>query len=299
MGRAGHQMNIAAKFDHIVITRFSAVFTAEQPPPSREWLEYRLAFFVEATCSSLERQRPSREYRWMVFFDDRCDADFKQRVESLSEGLFEPVWTHENFWSGVVQREVQEKTTAPYLITTRLDSDDGVAIDFIAGVQAEFQHQDLLFVNFPRGLQVDRSGAIYKLDYPSNPFLSLVEQRQTGRSPLTVFGSGAHRSAGLHGPVREVMTHPMWMQVVHGSNLANGVRGSRTTPKEANRWFDLELPYSRTVSPVRLFGEWTRQATINLLRRVRHPKEAKFWRSAAADRRRGTHTKPRMHYAPR
>ena len=38
-----------------------------------------------------------------------------------------------------------------WLLTTRLDSDDAIARDFMAAVQREFIPTDGLFVDFPRG----------------------------------------------------------------------------------------------------------------------------------------------------
>jgi len=280
-----------ADFDHFVVTRFSAVFTDEHPPPDPAWLRYRLAFFVEACRASMSRQSGSPEFRWLVFFDDRCDAEFRADVDELAEGVFEPIWTHEVFWAGILPREIAARSTAPFLITTRLDSDDAVATDFIAAVQREFAGQERLFVNFPRGLQVVRSGALYQRDYPSGPFLSLIEARSE-QPPLTVFGSRGHTKARRLGPIREVMAPPMWLQVVHGSNIANEVRGMRVSPRQANARFDIDLDYAHRVSGVELAAGRLKQAGRGALRWLRHPRAALEWMRGATDRIRGTHTKP-------
>ena len=53
-----------------------------------------------------------------------------------------------------------------------------MAVDFMATVQAQFARQDRLFVSITRGVQIDRSGAVYLSDQLSNPFLSLIERRE-------------------------------------------------------------------------------------------------------------------------
>lgn len=65
----------------------------------------------------------------------------------------------------------------PHLITTRIDGDDAMAVDFMAAAQAQFAGQERLFVNFPRGIQIDRSGAVHSSRILSSPFLSLIERR--------------------------------------------------------------------------------------------------------------------------
>jgi hypothetical protein len=279
-------------FDHFVITRFSAVFTPDQPPADEAWLEYRLAFFVQASCAALERQRPGSEFQWLVYFDDRCSPEFRARIDVIADGLFEPIWTHEVFWSGVVPRDVAARSDAPFVVTTRLDSDDAVAIDFVESVQAAFDHQELLFVNFPRGLQVDRSGAVYRLDYPSNPFISMIERRNEGLPPTTVFGAGPHTKVRRLGQLLEVATHPLWMQVVHGSNLANGLHGTRTLPAEANRWFDIDLPYRTQVARHRFVVEWVVQRVRRGALWFREPRLAYRWAVARREGRRGTRLLP-------
>jgi hypothetical protein len=281
----------AADFEHVVLTRFSAVFTHDQPAPDPAWLRYRLGFFVEACVASMRRQEGHPPVRWLVFFDDRCDKEFRAEVDELSRGVFEPIWTHDVFWSGLVPQVVAQRSSAPWLITTRLDSDDAVAKDFVSAIHGQFEQQELMFLNFPRGLQVARSGEIFLRDYPSGPFLSLVERRDPEKLPLTVFGSRGHSSARRLAPIREVMTHPMWMQVVHGSNVANEIRGVRVSPRIAEEHFDIDLPYETSV-PARVLARQSMKRIAGGARRwIAHPRSSKLWFTAMLDRLRGTHTK--------
>ena len=278
-------------FEHFFLTRYSAVFARDMPPAQEDWLRYRLGFFVEACLASMTRQSVGN-FRWLVFTDDRCSDEFRADFESLAEGCFEPVWTHEVFWNDVYRDAVAERSEAPYLITTRLDSDDAVAIDFVASVQAQFGHQDRLFVDFPRGLQLDRSGAVYRYDHVSNPFVSLIERRQPGQAPMTAFGRGMHGRVRDLGPLREVITPPMWIQVVHGGNLANDIRGPRVHPKVVAERFDIDLAYRQQVALPTLLREKAVQFTRLWLRRLSRPSLALEWARARCDRARGTHDKP-------
>ena len=101
-----------------------------------------------------------------------------QDIESIAEGVFTPVWSHEPFRRDTFAEPAAAVGDAPFLITTRIDSDDAMAVDFMATVQAQFARQERLFVSITRGVQIDRSGAVYLSDQLSNPFLSLIERRE-------------------------------------------------------------------------------------------------------------------------
>lgn len=280
-----------ADFEHFVVTRFSAVLVPGQEPMGSDLLRYRMGFFREACVPSV-RAQTERGFRWLVFFDDRCPEDFRAEVEDLGQGLFEPVWTRGVFWDGVFGDAVGERSEAPYLVTTRFDSDDALARDFVASVQARFAHQESLFVNFTRGLQIDRSGAVYRYDHRSNPFVSYVERRSPGRPPATVYGPHGHSSVRDHGPVLEVKAPPMWLQVIHGGNLSNDVRGSRVGPQVVRERFEIDLPYDESTAGLRLVvARVAQEARVWRLRRER-PELAREWLDTRVSRVRGTHLKP-------
>ncbi len=120
-----------------------------------------------------------------------------------------------------------------------MDNDDCVAVDFIESIQAQFREQQMEAINFMSGLQI-RDGEVYaKLD-PSNAFISLIEN-VGGRNPSTVF-MDTHDQLGSHAPLHQVKTHPMWIQVVHASNIANTIRGIRTDGRSVGQYFDANIP---------------------------------------------------------
>ena len=114
-------------------------------------------------------------------------------------------------------------------------------------MQAQFARQDRLFVSLTRGVQIDRSGAVYLSDQLSNPFLSLIERREPGRLPDTVYVA-KHARARAHGPVREVRAPVMWAQVVHDLNLSNIVNGPRLNPRVVAERFRFDLGYDADIA---------------------------------------------------
>jgi hypothetical protein len=264
---------VPGAFDHVLLTRFSAVTNPDAPPMPEDWLRYRLGFFYDACYPSVTRQRGA-EFRWLVVFDDRCSDDFRADIEDLAEDAFTPLWTHAAFHRGSFAAPVAELATAPHLITTRVDSDDALAVDFMASVQARFAGQERLFVNFTRGVQIDRTGAVYRSDALSSPFLSLIERRDPERLPDTVYVT-KHARARASGPVLEVSAPVMWAQVVHGVNLSNIVNGPRTAPEVVADRFDFALGYDG-----RIGGASGLVTALNRVRRTwsNAPGTAQVWR---------------------
>jgi hypothetical protein len=289
----------APEFDHVLLTRFSAVMSPGAGPAGEEWLRYRLAFFDDVTYPSVISQtgaQVGRDFTWLVLFDDRCSPEFRADVVYLAEDVFTPVWTHEDFRRDIFAEPVAAATdrdagTAPYLITTRIDSDDAMAVDFMATVQAQFAQQERLFVSFTRGLQIDRSGAVFSSDYLSNPFISLIERRRPGRLPDTVYVA-KHARARAHGPIREVQGPPMWAQVIHDLNVSNIVNGMRTSPRVVGERFRIDLAYDASIGGRRLRGEQARQAGRLARLWGAHPGELTKFLEARWWRLRGTHERP-------
>jgi hypothetical protein len=184
---------------------------------------------------------------------------------------------------------VEEVAQRPFLITTRLDSDDAIGTRFVEVVQAQFDEQEALYVDLVRGLQVDRTGQVFRYDYPLNPLISFIERRDG--SPRTVFQSFRHGDSRRHAPVRAVITSPMWVQVVHGGNLMNAVRGPRVHPRAAST-VEMDLPYRNSVGTVALLRERTASWARLLWLWARHPRQMKDYLSAKGVVAQGTQTLP-------
>ncbi len=278
------------EFDHVLLTRFSAVLAPGAEPAGEEWLRYRLGFFYDATYPSVSSQSVA-DFTWLVLFDDRCSEEFRADIESIAEGVFTPVWSHEPFRRDTFAEPVAAVGDSPFLITTRIDSDDAMAVDFMATVQAQFARQEPLFVSITRGVQIDRSGAVYLSDQLSNPFLSLIERREPGRLPDTVYVA-KHARARAHGPIREVRAPVMWAQVVHDLNLSNIVNGPRMDPRVVAERFRFDLGYDADISGRALLAGRARQAGRLAKLWASHPGELTKAVEAWTWRLRGTHDRP-------
>lgn len=219
------------KFEHVILTRFNV---SVDYSPSRlgldlDWLTHRFELF-ERFCYPSVFHQSNPNFRWLVFFDSETPACFQEQIKAYADWKnFIPIYV-DGMLTGRRVRQILLETLNPatqYLITTRLDNDDAISKDFVEQVQAEFNEQEFTFISFVNGYVLsDRK--LYWFKYKANPFVSLVEKRTepTPEGFKTVF-SVAHDQLHSNQQVRQVITQPAWLQVIHGRNVSNRVRGIR------------------------------------------------------------------------
>jgi hypothetical protein len=216
----------AGTVDHLLLTKFNVMLRGQSPPLpglAAGWLEGRLQLFEEWALPSVRRQTRA-PLAWLVFVNAQTSPDFLERLERLCRPTatlvpVEGVLTDQRIGE-IVQAHLPRRTAT--LITTRLDSDDALAAGYVETMAAQAASWRG-FVNPRSGLQLAGSRVLRCWDR-SSPFLSLIEERDPGRAPLTVFCTEHQRAAEV-APVRQLRGRPLWLQVVHGGNLGNEVRG--------------------------------------------------------------------------
>jgi Putative rhamnosyl transferase len=232
---------MAKEVTHLLLTRFN---TAADFAPSRlglqtAWLTQRLALFERYCLPSVAAQHGA-DFHWLVFFDADSPAWLRQKVETYKR-LMTPIYVEGTATDRTIADSVLKTglVQTPYLLTTRLDNDDSLARSHLSRVARAFNYQDKEFILFPFGLQMYR-GHVYQVYWPSNPFLSLVEKVQ-GKDGFTTVFCVPHNHVHSAGPVTTIWCSSQWMQVLHGSNLLNALRGwprlrSRSHPDFEVRW---------------------------------------------------------------
>lgn len=226
--------------DQVVLTRFNVELAGGDGRAIRaDWLAERLALFERVCASSVRAQRgPVR--RWLIFIDARTPPDVRGRiVGACLPGQVRLLSVDGPLPDERLRQLVADAVPAErgYLITTRLDNDDALAVDHLVVVRAAARPAPAEFLNPLRGYQV-AAGRVYATSDPSSPFLSLVERRDPGRLPATAFCT-PHRLARLAHPVRQLRGPALWVQSVHGANLLNTVTGVRVDAARLH----LRFPY--------------------------------------------------------
>lgn len=197
------------------------------------WLGSREALFNRYCWPSL-RDQLDRDFTTLVFFDEATDRDFVARL--LDGKDLVPLYTDRR--NGVVLRtnEYLARTlrnagpaAGTFVSTTRLDSDDAIAPDFLARidevVRAAPDHRPRVYYSFPLGQKyITRTKTYRKRYFKKNSFGTLVE-RWTPKGIATVFVR-RHMEMVDHEPtvfIKDGRGH--WCNVVHGGNVRNSERG--------------------------------------------------------------------------
>lgn len=260
-------MTVAAK--HFVLTRFNVRF-AKSPPPTEAWLTERLSLFDRYTARSLASQTVAPD-GWLVF----CGPSPGWLLDELTRIGRDVPFLHLIVDDRVFTHAVAANAISTLvegmdgrIITTRVDNDDAIATDYVEAVRRAAANVTDGFVNFTHGLQLTE-GRAYRRSDPSNPFISRVEADV--RALQTVFVD-QHQLLSGYGRITQVRTEPMWIQVIHGGNIANVVRGIRADPQRVSARFATDMLDLEPIGGRRLRVEQAVTAAAMGLRVVRSPR---------------------------
>lgn len=224
-----------AEFAHVIVTRFNLPSAGvESLIRAKEgWLRDRVALF-ERYCLPSVLAQSSQFFDWIIYFDPETPGWLRERIEAHTETRsYTPV-----FRTSVSPADLAadiDKITGrcgTRLITSSLDNDDALAVDFVERLQAAARRPGRTAVYLSRGL-IKSGRRVYLRVDPTNAFPSVVEDWS---SAVTCWADW-HNLLGNQMPVLELLGDPGWLQVIHGTNVSNRVRGRLTSPGEYTRLF--------------------------------------------------------------
>lgn len=224
---------------HVVLTRFNIATPGREAPirNSPGWLARRFDLFERYCLPSMAAQTV-RDFTWLIYFDRDTPAEFRARIDRARCLVpFEPRFVPMLELADVIAEVagLARGQSLP-LITTRLDNDDAVARDFLERVRlAASAVPGGTVLNFTTGIAL-RDGRVYSAIDRSNPFTSLVERQH---DPIRTIWSAQHQSLGSLWPIEQVEGHPAWLQVVHGENVTNRIKGRRLPGAALHETFGL------------------------------------------------------------
>lgn len=214
-----------SRFTHVLLTRFNVATTYAEPRRGlqEEWLRHRVALFMKYCWPSIQAQ-DTKAFSWLIFCNAESPAWFREHMDGLSDGCT-PVYVDGVIENGVYGQAIQERGLAsePYLITTRLDNDDALSSSFLRRVQEAFVPASQEFLLFPLGMQLYREH-LYGMCWFDNPFSSLIEAVPAAGELKTVLCC-RHGDIYKAAPVRRIWTSSQWIEVIHGRNVSNSLRG--------------------------------------------------------------------------
>lgn len=209
--------------DHVLITRFNLPTSgAERRVRERDgWLSTRADLF-EKHCLPSVRARSNQNFRWLVYLDPESPEWLLTRLAPhIRDGVFEPIFRAE-VTPALIVRDIRAGLAKPAaeLLTTNLDNDDGLATDFVDRLQRIDPGGPRAALYLATGLILGPEAVYLRVD-TLNAFCSV---RESWEDPVTCWADW-HTRLPRSMPSIAVPGPPAWLQVVHGSNVSNRVRG--------------------------------------------------------------------------
>lgn len=232
-------LDAVERTDHVILTRFNLPTGGVEGLIRAQdgWLRDRFELF-EKYCAPSVAAQEGPPPKWIVYLDPASPAWLLDRMdEHAAGGLLHPV-LREVVDATHVREDLARVVPNPgtTLITTNLDNDDGLAIDFCARLAAVETESPRAAVYVTNGL-VHSARGLFRLRDRHNAFCSV---RETWDHPATCW-SEYHNQLHTVMPVVELGGAPGWLQVVHGTNVSNRVRGRLVSPDRYRASFAVPL----------------------------------------------------------
>ena len=232
---------------HVILTRFNCRFLNWDYPARRQpgWLAERFDLF-ERYCLPTLKSQTSQDFYWMIYFDSGTPASYAANAKQLFDGYSNIHMRFVDVFSAeTLELDLKSVLGGRYdwLVSTRLDNDDGLNSSFMERLRREIHPGRREAINFPNGLILGKD-KIYLSRQPSNAFLSLSEPFEGFKTALCA----PHKDMKRHSPVRDVNVGPMWLQVVHGNNVSNKLRGRRLLRRSTPQGFESVAELRRKVT---------------------------------------------------
>lgn len=255
---------------HFIVTRFNMRAAPDSRPAaiSPAWLRGRMELF-DRFCWPTVSTQTRRDFRWLVLCDSETPQTIRDELDSRRKAWpgFEPVYQPPIGGERARKAVLERLPSRPgLLITTRLDSDDGLRRDYVQRVRELVDaHADIdepVVLDFPDGYVWHRD-RIYVDRQRHSPFSTLIEPVGARSDyPIRTIYSGSHLDVDQLGRVLTV-PGPSWVQVVHGSNLDNIKRGIRRPMSSLNGEFAIDYEsIARRESVIGLALDRVASATI-------------------------------------
>lgn len=216
------------RFEHYIFTRINCEYPDDPHYPPKlyariaerrfdpDWMNERCEMIAKYAVPSIKAQT-NQNFKWIILAHVDTPKEYKAKFEAAHEGLAVVKYTDLSP-RAFLPEFLSYRATAPWVISTTLDSDDGISIDFVEHLQASFREKKEYY-NFERGFMYSpEKDRFYGRRSERNPFISLVESTENIRGVFC----RVHGAAHLEAPIRQIGERQgYWAQVVHGDNILN------------------------------------------------------------------------------
>jgi hypothetical protein len=243
------------KFTHYLITRFNVPvknWTHDKQGNlvgHDSWMDHRLALFSRYCVPTVRHQRQPN-FTWIIYLDPNTDNRYQQSIQTILHHVPQASLRYASDMEELLTdlRKVISESPADYVITSRLDNDDGLGKAYVQIVQEAFQSQHNCLINLDHGVVYDiRNRVLTELRQArTNHFTSLIEKRAEGGENLTVLGF-PHTHPPRECVIMNLSAPYTWFKTIHERNLVSRTKGRPVNLKHILPYFAIDkkdLPVS-------------------------------------------------------
>lgn len=189
----------------------------------------RISLF-ETFCAPTVVGQSNKNFTWLIYCDPDTNEEILKRIRLSTQNLdrieiitvigFDQMLSH--------LRQLVSQSHTPFVITTRLDNDDGIGIHFIKDLQSNFIPEDLIVLNQLGGVHYHVATKILTAHrhYLNNSFLTLIEKTKP-HGMITIMGFNHLHPMENMKVINLAKKYAFW-RTLHQQNTA--IRGNRGWP---------------------------------------------------------------------
>jgi hypothetical protein len=221
------------KFTHYLITRFNVPVDnwvsdkAGLPVLDDTWFQHRISLFNQY-CVPTVASQSEKNFQWLIYCDSFTKPGQLQAIKkSVSQIPSASIRLVENAAKMLIDlRQLLSIAPSPFLITSRMDNDDGLADNFIQTIQQHFNEKDKGLLNINAGIIYDVNEKVMtRMTHAlRNHYGSLIEERKKAEDILTVLGF-AHDQPPTHIHIENISGESYWLKIIHDRNLKSQLKG--------------------------------------------------------------------------
>ncbi|HUR30803.1 MAG TPA: glycosyltransferase [Saprospiraceae bacterium] len=224
---------MSGKFTHYLITRYNVPIPGFQMDRSgvttrdEKWLQHRFELFQKFCLPSVIHQS-NKDFQWLIYVDretpEKYYIQIKEVIHHQPNIQLYQVSDHKECLLHIDQFLTQSIT--PFVITSRLDNDDALGLQFIQTVQKNFIEKDKVILNLLHGVGLDyrRKIVTFLYNMRNNHFTSLIELKKNEGGHITVRGF-QHDEVPDDYTVINIPSRYSWLKVFHDRNVKSSTFG--------------------------------------------------------------------------
>ena len=220
-------------FTHFLITRYNVPLEgwdkdkAGQPTRDETWHAHRKKLF-EQFCVPSIRAQSNKEFTWLIYCDKNTPAELLREINHSLKDVRQAVIRFAEDYHDCM-RDIDHQmanVSTQYVITSRLDNDDGLGIDYMETIQKHFVPEPNTIINLLHGHGYNEKAKVITrlINIRKNHFGSLIEPRNHLGGHVSIRGF-QHGSPPSHFKILNVAHANSWLKIFHDRNLKSTAFG--------------------------------------------------------------------------